>query len=871
VEQSHRIPAPIVPLAAAFLAGAAWGGVRPSSGAALAGFAIAVLVARLVRRRPAALLVSLVAAAITLGATLQAIAWNEAAHRLDATFRGSDQIDLEFNARVLAAPERTREGGRVLAVVSSSDRGRPTLRLRLDIVDVPFDDVDRIDALRRNDTVRIWSRLRAPAPGPGRSVEDSQRGLAAQRFDATGRVKSSRLVSLVTLGEGSPLRVFDALHVAARGALDRAVGTTGESRAVLGAMLLGDRLLLSDETNVLLRDAGLVHILSISGLHTAITVLCVLALLRRAGLGARGVACTGLALLFAFSAFVGDGASVWRACASLAVGLLARLLSREVDPLAALALAVVVLVIAVPTLAFNSGFLLSVVATAGLLAFRPRETSTVRKPSVPARMIAATSGAYLASAPLIATLFARLAPAAFVSNLAAAPLCAACLATGAAAVVTSPVPWLGAFSAQIAQISVRALLVTSGWAANIPGGHMRVPPPAPGLAAAYVALLLAGIYAAESWSRGTLRTVRLLFALTAIALHVGPTPPGRGRACAEVLDVGQGLAVVLRGTNGGFLLVDAGPSGGGRFDTGDRIVVPRLVAQGCRRLEVLALSHDHDDHAGGALAVLRDVEVGELWVGAGSERDPLTWLVTAEAIARGVAVRRLKRGERAIRAGIQLDILHPALDDRTRPLNDRCLAIRARTELGASILLPGDLERDGEASLLAGGEDPRAVALVAPHHGADGSSTPGFLAGVAPTLVLVSAGRGNRFGHPGHKALARFADMNARVLRTDRDGTISLEAIGRDWRPSVEKDRGGDERENEDQAEHDGDHESSDSQGFGFFDEPRMPTTEQKQDDQPQTVGRGGPMHDDLRHDERRECTDRQPRDPAMRLRRDRE
>jgi len=269
----------------------------------------------------------------------------------------------------------------------------------------------------------------------------------------------------------------------------------------------------------------------------------------------------------------------------------------------------------------------------------------------------------------------------------------------------------------------------------------------------------------------------------------------------EVLDVGQGLAVLLRGPDGRFLLVDAGPAGSGRFDAGDLIVVPALAARGGRRLEVLALSHDHEDHSGGARAVLRDLEVGELWIGGGALHDPLTRIVAAEAVARGVAVRRLERGERVTRGGLELLVLHPGAEDRGRSLNDRCLALRARTAGGASVLLPGDLEAAGEGALLAAGADPGGEALVAPHHGADGSSTPEFLARVAPRFVLVSAGEGNRFGHPGKAALSRFTAVGARVLRTDLDGTIALDDEGGSWRASVEKDRRRDEREGEDEGE----------------------------------------------------------------------
>jgi competence protein ComEC len=795
VTPTSQSPGSVVPVAAAFIAGAACGGARPTPEIAGIAAGLALLLAFLVRRRNVIAIPLVAAAAFALGAAAQGAAWRDTGYRLDATFGTCAVRELELVARLDGAPERDREGGRALTVETMPQGATPALRLRLDVIDVPPDDERRLAALRGGDVVRVWCRLRAPVAGPGIPEADARRRLAAQRLDATGRVKNSRLVRLVDAGRWSPARAIDAARVRSRDALDRAVGTAGETRAVLGAMLLGDRLLLDEETNALLRDAGLIHILSISGLHTSLTVLLVLAMLRRGGLGARGLFVAGGALLLAFSAFVGHGASVWRACASLGVGLLARVFGRDADPLAALALAAAVLVIAVPTLALSAGFLLSVVATAGLVATFPQVAASGGSTSAFSRSMAASLGAYLATAPLLAGIFGRLAPAAFLSNLVAAPLCAACLATGAAAIPLASVPFAGAAAAGAARASVGSLLLASRVAASIPGGHVRVAPPPLALVAIYVALLLA-----LAFGRGG-RASRCLFSLCAIALHLGPPPPGSGPTRVEVLDVGQGLAVLLRGPDGRFLLVDAGPAGSGRFDAGDLIVIPAVTARGGRRIDVLALSNDHEDHSGGARAVLRDIEVGELWIGAGAEHDPLTRVVAAEAVARGVAVRRLSRGERLSRGGLDLSVLHPGAEDRDRSLNDRCLALRARTAGGASVLLPGDLEAAGEGALLAAGADPRGEALVAPHHGADGSSTLAFLARVAPRFVMVSAGAGNRFGHPGKSALSRFAAAGARVLRTDLDGTITLDDAGGFWRASVEKNRHGNEREGENESE----------------------------------------------------------------------
>jgi competence protein ComEC len=835
-----------VAIAAALIVGAACGGARPEPVGSATAALLAIGMAVRQRRRPRLKAALAAFAALAIGSAVQGFAWRAAGNRIDATFGGARSKELEVVGRLLAAPERRSDGGRALELATNT---APALRLRLAIAAIPADDATRLDGLRRGDTIRVWCRLRAPEGGPGRSANDARRGLAAERLDATGRVKSSRLVRLITLGSPSPGRALDDARVRARGALDRAVGSEGETRAVIGAMLLGDRFLLSEETQNVLREAGLVHILSISGLHTALSIVLLLALLRRAGLGARGVAFAGGAGIVAFSTFVGHGASVLRACASLGVGLTARLSGRDVEPLAGLALAAATLVLAVPALAWNAGFLLSVTATAGLLAAPPGSSAF-------GRALAISTGAYLATVPLLAARFGRLAPAAFVANFAAAPLCAFCLAAGAAAIACASIPVAGDLAAGAAKSAVSALMLVSKLAGMIPGGHLRVARPHAILALTYVALLVATDLANGGANHRLRRVLRLTLALCAIAIHLGPPPPGPDAVAIELLDVGQGLAVVVRGPDGGFVLSDAGPSGNGQFDAGDRIVVPALVDQGCRRLEVFALSHDHDDHAGGALAVLRDLDVGELWVGEGSELDPLTQRVLADAVARGVAVRRLKRGDEARRAGLTLSVLHPGVDDRSRSLNDRCLVLHLGAPNGSAVLLPGDLEAAGERALLASHADPQASVLVAPHHGANGSSTAAFLARVAPRFVLVSAGEDNRFGHPGQAALARFADAGAKVLRTDRDGTIVLRSNASSWLASVEKDRHGDEREDEDQGERDREEDAPPAERTGLVEKTGVTVPQYEQNHEPQAVcGRRSGDHA-LDDDEHRESAD---------------
>ena len=234
-----------------------------------------------------------------------------------------------------------------------------------------------------------------------------------------------------------------------------------------------------------------------------------------------------------------------------------------------------------------------------------------------------------------------------------------------------------------------------------------------------------------------------------LALTV-PDGPARGELWVSVLDVGQGLSVVLR-TERRVLVYDAGPWFSESFDAGAGIVVPYLQAQGLNRLDMLVLSHGHRDHVGGARSLL--------------ERIP-TNVVLGNVPNLGVEPGRnlaCRAGHRWIWDEVQFQVVHPARGDKAQG-NDASCALLVRTG-GASILLPGDLERHGEATLTErypGPNDLKADFLVVPHlhHGSATSSSQALLDAVDPRLALLSVGYRNRFGLPASAVMARYRARN---------------------------------------------------------------------------------------------------------------
>lgn len=234
--------------------------------------------------------------------------------------------------------------------------------------------------------------------------------------------------------------------------------------------------------------------------------------------------------------------------------------------------------------------------------------------------------------------------------------------------------------------------------------------------------------------------------------------PAHGQLALTVLDVGQGLAIVAR-TAGHTLLYDSGPAFSEDFDAGAGIVVPFLQRQGIRRLDTMVISHGDSDHRGGMSAVLAAMPVARQLL---SLPPPLP--VGAEACHEGQGWEW---------DGVRFDMLGPTPGSAYLGNDSSCVL---RIEAGGQVaLLTGDIERSAEARLLAGqGDRLRADLLIAPHHGSNTSSSPAFIAAVAPQTVVFSAGYRSQFGHPAPGVAERYHALDIRAWNTALSGALGF-------------------------------------------------------------------------------------------------
>jgi competence protein ComEC len=583
----------------------------------------------------------------------------------------------------------------------------------------------------------------------------------------------------------------------------------GRDSALVRALVIADARALDPEVRDRYAASGLVHALSVSGLHVAIVAEALALLLRALRASPRGAAAGAVCAVALYVALIGCPAPAVRAGGMLALDAVARALQRPTSPWAVFAVAAA-LPLVDPRVVLELGYQLSVSGMAALVAGRVlaralvgRDADADGRPQRPGAVAAAVAWlrragdgprvtlarelvvgtlATAVTAPLVAWHFGQISLAGPLANLAAAPVLALLQPALFLAVLVAPFEGVGAFAAGAARVPIAALDAVARAGAALPGGVWHVAPS--GVEAALAGLgATAFLVAAASRRRGPALVVA---ASAIIAATWAPLWPRRDDGVAElhVLDVGQGDAVALRTPRGRWLVVDAGRAWRGG-DAGVRTVVPWLRRRG-GPVAALVLSHPHADHVGGAASVLMRLRPERLWdpgfvLGSAIYQD-----VLATARAAGVPWRRVTPGDSLALDGVVVTVLAPdsawtaALDDPN--LASVVLSIRVAR---VRFLLVGDAEGPEEAWLLArAARDPRVAAalradvLKVGHHGSATSSTPPFLAAVRPRLALVSVGAGNTYGHPSPAVVRRLEQGGARVLRTDRVGTIVVRTRG---------------------------------------------------------------------------------------------
>ncbi|MBP6187407.1 MAG: DNA internalization-related competence protein ComEC/Rec2 [Azonexus sp.] len=529
---------------------------------------------------------------------------------------------------------------------------------------------------------------------------------------------------------------------------------------VLVALVIGDQKAIHGELWTTFNRTGTTHLMSISGLHVTmvaalfgwlvsfgwrrVPALALRLPAQKAGLLA---ACLGA---FAYALLAGFAVPAQRTLYMLLVAAAAMLSGRIVAPSRILCLALLVVLVIDPWAVLAAGFWLSFGAVGALLYVG---SATVGEATGWWGRFRAWGvvqwAATLASLPILLLVFQQFSLVSPLANALAIPVIS--FVVTPLALLGTLVPWWPILA--LAHQVMAWLMVFLEWCATWPVWLAPAPP--------LWAALAAGIGVAICLLPRGLPGRWLGVLLFVPALFWPVEKPPEGEAWISVLDVGQGLASVIR-TREHTMIYDPGPLYSAESDAGQRVVVPYLRALGIGRVDMLMVTHRDSDHAGGTASVQAALAVDDV-----------------VSSVDGIGGQLCIAGQHWVWDGVVFDVLHPAAEAYAIDGKPNHLSCVLRVEAGGQrMLFTSDIEAPDEAALLQRYPDGLAAdLLLMPHHGSKTSSTPAFLNAVGASQAIIPVGYRNRFGHPKAEVLARHEAMGTTIWRTDRDGAVRV-ALG---------------------------------------------------------------------------------------------
>jgi len=546
-----------------------------------------------------------------------------------------------------------------------------------------------------------------------------------------------------------------------------------DTAAFIKALLVGERVDIDYETNTAFKVSGISHIIAVSGLHMSVLFGAIYALTAR---NRWLSALLGIPVMLLFAAIVGFTPSVTRACIMQSVMLIGLVFKREYDQQTALSAAVMLMILSNPMVVVSVSFQLSVGCVIGIMLFSGRIQdwllerkwlTNVKGRGVVPRLrrwfvssVSISISASVITTPLVAYYFETVSLVSVLTNLLTV--------------------WLVSYIFILAAVSLLLSLVSMPLAALVGG--------AVGLMVRFVISVakllsdfpLAAVYTQSDaifiWLIGAYLLLSLFFvlkkhrvliyasAVTAglvIALAFSWIWPRLDECRVSVLNVGQGQCVLLQ-SDGKTFLVDCG----GNSDTSSAdLAAQMLMSQGVFKLDGIFLTHYDRDHIGGIPYLLSRVDTSAIFLPVMDESKDVT-----DAMVEKTSGRVFWVGEDTYLtfADTKITLFAPEFADKG---NEYCMCVLFQTK-NYDILITGDRDTTGERKLLDRVDLPELEVLIAGHHGSAYATGDKLLTETKPKLVLISAGKNNRYGHPAPALLERLASHGCYVLRTDQCGNI---------------------------------------------------------------------------------------------------
>ncbi len=723
------------------------------------------------------------ARAILVGVTFIALGFAWAAFRADLRLadplpREWESRDVELIGAIASLPQVNERGSRFDFIVEKIVTSGAVIPKRLSLAwyvetNRKTNEVSIAPVMVPGERWHFTVRLRRPHGTMNPHGFDFEAFALERDIRATGYIRVKGVnEKQTTHADGFMIRI-DRMRMAIREQMLAALSDSSY-RGVLVALAIGEQSAIPPDQWKVFWRTGTGHLMSISGLHITMVASLIYWLTFRLWArvpplslrlpAQRAAALSGAIAALCYALIAGFSVPTQRTFFMLAAIAIALWLGRGISGSRILAGALLAVVLMDPWAVLAPGFWLSFGAVAMIFFVTANRTGAASAFSGAVKTQMAVT---LGLLPMTLVLFQEVSIISPIANAFAIPL---------VSLIVVPITLLGAgvgqfFSADwilhLAHWIMQFCYIALAWLAELPNAVWQSH--APPLWAAWLALM--GMMWMLAPRGAPLRVAGLVFTLP--MFFVLPPTPKEGELWVHLLDVGQGLATVVR-TAHHSLVYDTGPKWNPDADSGSRIVVPFLRGEGIRVLDALIVTHADDDHSGGAKSII-DARKPK-WVMSSMKAD-------SAALAGAAELMKCEDGDAWRWDGVDFDIIHPASDayDKEGVKTNNLGCTLKITAPGGTILMTADIEKLSELQLLSRFEYDndvlKADVMVVPHHGSRTSSTDAFIDAVAQKLALVPVGYRSRFRHPNEAVMARYAERNIPILRTDFLGAITVKFV----------------------------------------------------------------------------------------------
>lgn len=538
---------------------------------------------------------------------------------------------------------------------------------------------------------------------------------------------------------------------------------------VLG-MMIGDTSYISDKVKQDFQNSGITHMLAVSGTNVAYVIICVKFLFEKlVSKKASNYFVIFFIIIFMFVS--GCSASVVRATIMAIILILADLFARKPNIYASIATSVIIMIIYNPLVITDVGFILSYGGTLGIVILYEKLNAMIAQKFCISNqflksivsIFCTTLSAQIILVPIMWYFFNTISIISLVTNLLVAPVSGILTILG---IIAYAVGLLYTPASKLLSYGIysmaKLIICIAKICADVPYANLVFPTPSILLIVVYYLIVY------KIFFRCDFKILNYIIYILIAVCVVGSIMPNN---CLKInfVDVGQGDCTYIETPNKKTILIDGGGTENSDYDVGAKVLVPYVLDKGKRRIDLIFISHFHEDHVEGIISIIENFDVGEIIIGKCNNID-LYNLFLEKASKKGIEVEEVCIGTSIEIDDIVFDIIYPSKNNLDVNENENSLVLRMKY-FDTSMLFTGDLESEGETNISS---DIKSNILKVGHHGSKTSTSEEFLKKVSPQIALIGVGKNNSYGHPNDEVLDRLEKINCNIFRTDYYGEIMM-------------------------------------------------------------------------------------------------